>query len=199
MAAKHKRVMKTPLSQELRAAGRARLGELKATHITSLTGFAERRLASMGLPLSAGEDVTQRALLAVLKGLETDQGSRRPHLEDLQDIDTFQNFLRSVISSLIEGMSRQTEFRKKETWDENTAAAHVGSTGSSWAPAELNDFQRELFARLRARAPQRLQPTIDLWQKAAFDADRVPALTNQKYAHEVRLLARKILAELELP
>lgn len=66
--------MNTPSNQDLRAAEEARLGEIDPVRINQLTQFAERRLAAMGLPPSAGEDVTQRALAAVLRGLESGRG-----------------------------------------------------------------------------------------------------------------------------
>ena len=61
--------MKSPLSLECRAFCEARSPELSRTDIANLREFAERRLAAQGLNPAAAEDVTQRALVAILQGL----------------------------------------------------------------------------------------------------------------------------------
>ena len=61
-----------------------RLNELTQVDIHNLTEFAECSLAVKGQNPTAGEDITQRALLAILRGLEMDQGGRMPRLVDME-------------------------------------------------------------------------------------------------------------------
>ena len=59
--------------------------------------------------------MTQRALLAILQGLESDQGGRVPRLVDLETKDTFLNYVRGTMSSIIEAMGRKRQFRAEHT------------------------------------------------------------------------------------
>jgi hypothetical protein len=188
--------MSTLLSPQMVALCRSRLAEITEADTNALTQFAECRLVAVGAPPSCGEDVTQRAFAALLMGLETDQGGRRPRLVDINDKPAFLNYMRGIISSLVYSMTRTTWFRVEAQiagresdlpdLDQQTPAQH----------AELRDLGEKLFPRLRARAPKRLLPTIEAWKAVFLESDRIPVQGQRKYAHEIRILARKIVTEI---
>jgi hypothetical protein len=189
--------MKTPLSLECRACSEVRLSELSAADIANLNEFAERRLAATGLNPVSGEDVTQRALVAILQGLESDQGGRMPRLVDVENKGTFLNFVRGAISSIVEAMGRKLEFRSVHTPFEDgmpPPSARVAITPAE--SAELADLRDQLFPRLRARAPRRLKRTIDAWQSVFAESDRIPVRGHRRYVGEVKGLAQEIISEL---
>jgi hypothetical protein len=189
--------MKTPLRVECRARCEVRLNELSPADITNLTEFAERRLAAKGQNPSAGEDVTQRALVAILQGLESDQGGRMPRLVDIENKDSFLNFVRGAISSVIEAMGRKRQFRNEhETWEDGVAKSRDAVALSPSQNAELSDLKEQLFPRLRARAPRRLMRTIDAWEAVFTESDRIPAPVHRRYVTEVKGLAQEIISEL---
>ncbi|HZR17853.1 MAG TPA: hypothetical protein VFE51_11045 [Verrucomicrobiae bacterium] len=186
--------MSTPISPDISAACEIRLGEITAADSTALTEFAECRLAKVGISTSYGEDVTQRAFQAVLKGLETDQGGRKPRLVDISDKPAFLNYMRGAISSLVYAMTQKQGFRA-EPFNDNVAdpdAIHQ----SPAEQAQVSDLGQQMFPRLRARAPRRLLRTIDAWEPVFAESDRIPARGHRKYVGEVRKLAQDVLREL---
>lgn len=174
-----------------------RLGEITRADTASLTEFAECRLAALGGSPSGAADVAQRAFLVVLKGLEMDQGGRKPRLVDVQDKPAFMNYLRGVVSSIAEAMTRRRRLIvKQKQWDDNQPCPERSGESPSQG-AEMSDLEHKLFERLRERAPQRLMPTIDQWETIFRHSDRIPAVCGRrKYVSEVRHLAREILSEL---
>jgi hypothetical protein len=190
--------MNPPSNGDLRAGCEVRLNELEQSDIADLTHFAECRLASLGLPPSAGEDVTQRALLAILRGLESDQGGRMPRRENIEHKEAFLNWLRGAISSIIEAMGRKREFRNPHAeWDDNDGRSNIALDKTPSSQAELNDLATQLFDRLRQRTPKRLHPTIAAWEHVFDQSDRIPDVKGRrKYVHQIRYLARDIVSEL---
>ncbi len=188
--------MSPPYSPEYKVLCEARLGEITEADCADLTEFAECRLVAVGAPPACGEDVTQRAFHAVLVGLETDQGGRKPRLVDITDKPTFLNYMRGVISSLVYAMTRKRRFNTgHEAWDENTASPDAGRDSPA-QQAAFRDLGQELFPRLRSRAPRRLLPTIQAWESVFLHSDRIPAKGHRKYVREVRDLAQTVLEEL---
>jgi hypothetical protein len=174
-----------------------RLGELLPVDITNLTEFAERRLAAAGLNPASGEDVTQRALAAILRGLETDQGGRVPRLMDIESKSAFLNYIRGAISSISDAMRRKRQFRTQhEPWSDNLGLSADRTARTPAKLAEMADLKDQLFPRLRARAPKRLQRTIDAWESVFTESDRIPAPGHRRYVGEVKALAQEIVTEL---
>lgn len=189
--------MKAPLSLECRARCEVRLSELSQPDIANLTEFAARRLTAFGLSQLAAEDVAQRALVAVLQGLESDRGGRTPRPVDVEEKNAFLNYLRGAISSIVEAMGRKREFRTEhDQWEDGLSPAADRSTLSPAKIAEMTDLREQLFPRLRARAPWRLKRTIDAWETVFTESDRIPAPGHRRYVREVRNLAQVIISEL---
>jgi hypothetical protein len=174
--------MITPLTEEIRAAGKARLDELDGRDITTLTQFAEFKLVAVGLPASFGEDLAAQSL--------------RPRLEDLENKQSLLNWLRGVIASLVESMSSQRQYRAEHlAWDEALGVEQTEPTPAQ--AAEASDLQRALFLRLRERSPQMHQSTIDAWEQVFTATAYVPDVNGRrKYVHMVRKLAREVVTEL---
>jgi hypothetical protein len=172
------------------------LSELSHADITNLTEFAEHRLAAQGVNPSAGDDVTQRALAAILKGLESDQGGRVPRLVDLEDKSTFLNYVRGAISSISEAVGRKQKVSNKYRPLDEAASSHDEAMRTPAENAEISDLQDQLFPRLRTKAPRRLKRTIDAWESVFKESDRIPAPGPLKYVGEVKGLARQIITEL---
>lgn len=189
--------MKTPLTEEIRAAGKARLDELDLRDITTLTQFAKYKLVAVGLPASFGEDLAAQALAYCVRGLESDQAqSRRPRLANLEKKQTLLVWLRGVIASLVDSMSSQRHYRAEHlTWDEALGVEQTDPTPAQ--AAEVSDLQRALFLRLRARSPPMHQSTIDAWERVFVATAYVPDVNGRrKYVHMVRKLAREVVREL---
>ena len=188
--------MKSPYEKELMVLCEARLREITGADCAELTEFAECRLVIHGAPPAMGEDVTQRAFQQVLQGLETDQGGRRPRLVDLGNKSSFLNYLRGVISSLVNWMTSKNGFGAACALREDDLAESNDDGGASAKVAELNDLRDQLFPRLRARAPKRLFPTIDAWESVFAHTDRIPAPGQRSYVREIRTLAKEVLSEI---
>lgn len=188
--------MKTPISPECRVRCEARLAELTRADLITLAEFAEHRLASQGLDPSLGEDVSQRALLTILRGLEKDQGGRVPRLVDIETKDAFLTYIRGAICSIVEAMGRKRQFRiQHEPWkEENEVATDTLATPAT--DAEISDLREQFFPRLRSLAPERLQRTIDAWESVFDETDRIPAKGHRRYVKEVRQIARDVIADL---
>lgn len=186
--------MSTPSSQELVALCEARLGEITADDSAALTQFAECRLVEVGVPSQYGEDIAQRAFQAVLRGLETDQGGRKPRLVDIQNKPAFMNYMRGIINSLVYAFIQKRGFTAAGPGVDVPADP---GTHSPAQQAELKDLSAQLFPRLRARAPQRLLRTIDAWESVFLESDRIPAPGHRRYVREIRNLAQQVLSELE--
>jgi hypothetical protein len=184
-------------SPAITALCKLRLGEISDVDIADLTEFAEWCLVVRGASPFLGDDVVQRAFLAVLKGLKTDQGGRKPRLVDLQDKAAFVNYLRGAVSSIAYNTTRTSEFRvsHKPWYDEMTGVPEDDEDSPARA-AEWADLISQLFPRLRAQAPRRLIPTINKWEPVFRHSDRIPAPGHRRYVREVRDLAQKILSAL---
>jgi hypothetical protein len=145
----------------------------------------------------AGEDATQRALGAILQGMETDRGGRVPRPMDLENKTSFLNFARGAISSIISIMAHKRQFRcEHKPWGDEKIAAEDPSMLSPSRNAELSDLKDQLFRRLRTQAPRRLWRTIEAWEAVFTESDRIPARGHRRYVSEVRSLAQTIVKEL---
>lgn len=112
---------------------------------------------------------------------------------------TFANYLRGAICSIVDAMSRRRDCRNSEPFREDRPPGRDRVRPSPAAEAEISNIREELFVRLRSQAPPRLRPTIDAWEAEWPHSDRVPNVNGQrKYAHEVRKIARSILHDLDI-
>jgi len=147
--------MSTSFGPELARLCKARLGEITDADIAALTNFAERRLVELGVPFSCGEDVTQRALHAVLHGLEKGQGGRKPRLDDVNDKTAFRNYLRGIVSSLLYSMTRTRGFRTTQQWDDNLPRAALSRQGGIFSLRLWSARTRPRFGSPRPIASRR--------------------------------------------
>lgn len=154
-----------------------------------MTHFAERRLAHFGLPTHQGEDVVQQALYAILKAQQGD-GGRNPNPEDLESQAAFVNYLRGVVNSIAEGWARPL-FRNPHL---SLDAVQEVVADPQVSQVEFRDLMVQMFVRMRERAPARLFPTIDAWEKSPDG--RIPCVTCRKHVSAVREIARDILTKL---
>jgi hypothetical protein len=118
-------------------------------------------LVHFGLPSNRDEDLYQQALYVVLKGI-AGQGGRNPGQEDVETKDAFRNYIRGVINSIAEGWARTHHRNGHSSLD--LIQDIVAATES--AQVEYQDLIVQLFTRLRQRAPARLLPTIDVWERS---------------------------------
>ncbi len=90
------------------------------------------------------------------------QEGRNPGPEDLQTKDTFRNYIRSVINSIVEGWARTHHRNGHCSLDviQDIVAAPEA------AQIEYQELLAQLFVRLRQRAPARLLPTIEAWEQS---------------------------------
>lgn len=196
--------MKTPLSPEAASQAVIRLSKL-AENIPKLRNFAESRLARLGAPTPLGEEAVQRAFQSVLLGLESPNEGRRPCAEDVATADAFGKYMRSVIASICEALSRQRELQfihvpireeREGNLGESEGGAVIASPESVRVQAHMADLKQTLFKRLRMQAHWTLLPTIAAWERVFEESDRIPAAGHRKYVGRVRRLAAEIINEL---
>lgn len=182
---------------------RKRLDQLTQHDLLHLTKFAERRLRLRGLSASFGEDLVYKALNSIVRGLTSHDNGRRPRPIDLVNEETFRNYLRGAVCSTVEAFSR-----RREHWHVHLTIAssgHSGEAGNDEPAAALADDQRVdmtdlkkvLFSRLRQHAPERLRRTIDLWEEVFYWAERIPSDGSAHRTRQVRMLAARILQEID--
>ena len=125
--------------------------------------------------------------------MEGDDAGRKPNPGDLLSKDTFLNYVRGVINSIVEGWWRtsKTQHRKKH-FSLDLIQDYLAAPKDS--QVEFADLVAELFTRLRQLAPARLLPTIDAWEKAPDG--KVPCVTSRKHAAAVKRLAQQIARDL---
>jgi len=171
------------------------LDRLSATDLAHLATFAERRLIRFGLSPKFKEDLTAKAVAAVVRGVSGKPGGRRPRAQDLENAQVFLNYLRGAVASTVEAFARRAEHRHE----------HMALDGRIMCPLPavpapdqgMLDLGIQLFKHLKARAPVRLGSTIRFWEAQFQWSDRVPPFPNAHHARAVRRLAREIVLELE--
>ena len=141
-------------------------------------------MAHFGLNFEDALDLYQQAVYAILHG-------RNPNSADLADRDAFLNYIRGAINSVVEGWARTFRREGKKNCSLDLIPELVAPVDTN---VEFSDLKEQLFARLRRRAPARLLPTIDAWEKAPDG--RIPCVTSRKHVFAVRQMAQRIAVEL---
>lgn len=171
------------------------LQQLSAVEYTHLSLFAERRLASFGLPPVFADDLVGKAIASVVFGLYHNGVGRRPREQDMTAHGPFLNYLRGTVASTVEAFARRAEHRHVHT---TIFPSEFQLTSDNPEPdVTLIDLKTELFKQLKLRAPDRLTPTIRRWEEVFLYADQVPRHPSRKHAYAVRRLAAEILLEIE--
>lgn len=179
------------------------MDQLTQNDLLHLTKFAERRLRLRRLSASFGEDLVYKALNSVIRGLTSSNNGRRPRRIDLVNDAAFLNYLRGAVCSTVEAFSR-----RREHWHIHqaiTCSSHSDQISHDKLVAALADDQKVdvidlkkvLFAKLREQAPDRLHRTINLWEEVFYWAERIPSDGSAKRARQVRMLAARILHEID--
>ncbi|MGA2659369.1 MAG: hypothetical protein ABSH34_17835 [Verrucomicrobiota bacterium] len=158
-----------------------------------LTRFAERRLGHFGLRDREPKELFHQAICSVLRGLSGD-GGRRPNPRDMAGRDSGLNYLRGAINSVAEGWACTFYSEDENNCSLDALPEFLPAAADTLKSVEYADFVAELFKRLRQRAPARLLPTIDAWEKPPDG--RIPIVTSRKHTAAVRRLARQIAIEL---
>jgi len=200
--------MKTPAIKavrhdQIRALTIEQLHQLTAADLNRLAGFAERRLGWLPRSRFSGEDAVQKALLSLIRGTRNGNSGRRPKMEHVRTKGAFLHYIRSATNSVIEGTRRNRELlfiheSIHRTWDgeeEQTTVVLAAGTEPD-ADASLVDLKREFFLRLHRKAPPKLLPDIDEWEKSFFWADHVPYHRVRDHSRQVRVLAKRVLKDL---
>jgi DNA-directed RNA polymerase specialized sigma24 family protein len=199
--------MKKPFTRrhgQVRALTTQQLNQLTQTDLNKLEDFAERRMGGLPRARVAAEDVVQKALLAIIRGTRKGGGGRRPPGEAVRNKDAFLHYVRSAINSVVEATRRPRELRfihetidrpmDPESHERVIVPAALPSPDTD--PAML-DLKQELFSRLRKMASARLLPTIAEWEKTFFWATQVPVRKDRHHRDQVRLLAMRVLRQIE--
>jgi len=170
-----------------------RLSCVSKEELKHLRGFAKDCLERFRLPTTFTDDLTSKAIAAVVQGLSDSGRGRRPRPDNLATHDAFLNFLRGAVASTVEGFARGEYRHPKVAVDVVSLASH-----RSWPDLDiyLVDLRNELFARLRQQVPHSCQQTLDAWEESFFWSDQIPRVPSPNHSRVVRLLAREILDEL---
>jgi hypothetical protein len=176
------------------------LNRLTREDLRNLERFAEIRLAKVGLPVSASEDLVQRAVFRVIKGA-TGRAGRHPKPSDLCNHGAFLSYLRGVINSQADTQRELVENRFiHETWADGAACGssnEIQAAGSVDQDVAFRDIVDHLYHRLRSRAPTRLRRILKAWKNQQFDTDNIPLQgCHRRLRAELRALAVEVMNEL---
>jgi hypothetical protein len=195
------------ISKPLRKRGRDLLHSLgNDGNYDRLLAYSASRLARIGLHSDLAADLVHDAVQGVLLGLEGQDG-RHPRGEDLQDMRSFLAYLQQVIQSLATNIGRHQRCLRftslaalgDAAWSlEKPLEVELMGPAHPEHNAEFRDLRRELFSRLRQRAPARLRRMINAWHKDFFWEDTIQLRgAHRQHRAELRALARQILREIE--
>jgi hypothetical protein len=146
-------------------------------------------MAKFGLDFQIADDLFNQAMCTVLRGMEDGDAGRKPNPEDLLSKDTFLNYLRGVINSVVEGWWRADRTRhRKDHCSLDLIQDYLAAPRDT--QVEFADLNTQLFTQLRQRAHARLLPTINEWEQAPDG--KIPCVTSRKHTAAVKLLARQI-------
>lgn len=178
------------------------LAGLTSGDFRTLATFAARQLGRMGLPAGTAEDIVQQALLTLAVGAGNGSRGRHPQPGDLADHGAFLNYLRGILSSLIDSQRKLRENRFAHTrWEDGQMrlSLHPGfSTGHNVsAEVAFNDLTELLYTRLSRRVPAWLRPPLNAWREQHFQSEQIPLDgAHRQLRLELRLLAAQVLSEL---
>lgn len=176
---------------DLRAVQTA-LGGITPRDLRALAAFAGRLLDRVGLPGHLGEDLAQRAILAVLVGGRSKLRGRHPRPADLTSPMALLNYFRGVICSLVHGQRSRSENRFIHTAFEE-ATARCPAAGRD---LEFEDLAQTFYEHLRARVPPRLRSVLEDWREERFAY--IPlGDQHRRRRSELRRIAAEVLRELQ--
>jgi hypothetical protein len=188
---------KTLTRKQIRRRTRYLLSNISKADTTELLTFARSRLKALCVPLSSDEDVVQRAIESIMRGLVPGHGGRKPRAEDVTDHATFMTYLRGVVASKAEAEKRWDCRQPLVPYDDQRENQDIPESLAPDEEASLADYGRQLFARMRERAPTRLMETIAAFERAFPHTDRIPSVRGQRrYVVEVRHLAQEVTLEI---
>ena len=184
-------VMNKTFNRDFKNLCNQRMAEITEEDRTALLQFAECRLVELGIQSSYGEDLTQTAFEAVVVGMQTEDGGRRPRIQDVADKATFINYMRGVISSLLYALTQKREFRASRDLSIEYSMMPLVGNECPAHDAEILDLRSELFSRMRARAPRRLLRTIDAWEPVFMHSDRIPGQATANISGRLKRLPKR--------
>jgi DNA-directed RNA polymerase specialized sigma24 family protein len=173
------------------------LAKLKAERLQSITRemldrlnrFSLGRLIALHLPELFAEDLPQEAIKAILRK------RRKPKPKNLATPDAWEDYLRSIISSKAEAMTRRIRF---DPLPENDALPSP-SAPNPVQQAHQSDLKETFFKLLKRQVAPSDQPTVARWEETFEHTDRIPVLNGRrKSTWRVRNHARKVVAKLKL-
>jgi hypothetical protein len=163
------------------------MSEISKENLAGLTDFARKRLVMVGLPYHLDEDIAQTAICDVLNG------SRHPRAQDVQSIESFENYLRGIINSIVNKMRRKLTFEAQQ----EPNIPEPSSIASPDFEAIQADLKSKLFPLLKQRMAPRHMPTIEAWEAVFEYTDRIPVIKGRrKYVAEIREVAQQIVQEM---
>jgi hypothetical protein len=168
-----------------------------------LSSFAASLLARSHISTFTGRDLLHDAFQAVLVGHHPGRYGRHPRRKDLANEAAFSHYLRGVIRSLVEGKTRRREHQHSHVPLQQGGAEDPGehevpmTLASPEDDLAFRDLKSEIFARLAARCPPRLQPMLQKWEQISAWSSKIPVEGYQRRDRlELRKLAKEVCAEL---
>lgn len=182
-----------------------RLSQVTGDDLQQLYRYAAQRMAKLNLPSVSGEDLAHDAVRQVLHGTLVLDHGRHPRACDLVDVPAFLRYLRWVIHSLIEAEYRRGAERYQLGLVEELADLPDEAPGiqlvENVTPRDLVGFSQlsqELFRRLKARVPERLQTLVATWESHSDLWQQIPSEgRSRKDRHCLRRLAQQVYRELQ--
>jgi hypothetical protein len=168
-----------------------------------LADFAAMLLAKWHMSALSGRDLLHDAIQAVLVGSGSGRHGRHPLRKDLANDEAFSLYLRGVIGSLVEARTRRREYKHRHLPFQERSGEYDTEqvmTITSPSPEEdivFRDLNGELFARLAARCPARLQPMLRQWEQVSAWSTNIPVEGFRwRDRMELRRLAKEVCSEL---
>jgi hypothetical protein len=167
-----------------------RLQGITPETLDRLNRFSHGRLLFFHLPMLFVEDLPQEAIQDILLR------ERKPTADQLATAEAFESYIRSIISSKAEAMSRRLRF---EELPERDTMAMATPTPSPAQAAHQSDLKETFFKLLKKQVAPSDCPTVDEWHEIFDHTDRIPVVNGKrKSTWRIRNLARKIATRLKL-
>jgi len=192
---------KDPASPSQRAVWDA-FARLTQEDFGDLASFAGHQLRAVHLPDSLGEDLVQQAMVAVAVGARDRSQGRHPRPVDVAQHPQFLNYLRGIISSLVEShRSRLENHYPHSTWEEWMPDDAAGEEGKANTKVDeevaFHDLSDLFLRRLALRTPARLRQLLSAWEEQQFSSDNIPVVgRHRRLRAELRALAADVMREL---
>jgi hypothetical protein len=194
---------------ELRAYGL--LNSLEPDHMKGLMAFCQRELfvgcrlagAAGELLLKDAADLLHDAIESILQGIDNPRRGYHPRAEDVENLDTFIPYIRTVVREIrrrhaASAALRAHLFARPIVGKEPIAFSHSNPSEE----AELGDLKEEFFKtiRLELTNPEKFAEALEAWCEDFFNIDHLTLLgLNSMDTYHLKIKSQLLYFRLSKP